>query len=341
MAGDLAAEHASLLAHARLEERMPDAVDERGAARGRDRVGDRARGAHVVEDVRAGVRLQHRAREQRAEEVAVDELPAAVDEEAAVGVAVPGDAEVGALGAHLVDHEAAVLGQQRVGLVVGELAVGLPVGRDQLEPADPLEDRPDHRPRHPVAAVEHDLERPDRRGVDERQRPLGELAVDVDLLDAPGRAGGVAEPLGHERADVADPRVARQRERALAHELRPRVRLRVVRRRAHQPAVERARADEEVEHLGPDHPRVEHVRALGDHPVAVARRQLRRGQAHVAAEADPQLARGLAAQPGEHARERAADLLGHVAVDLLAVQAADVVGLEDLLRDGGRHGGRG
>ena len=41
--------------------------------------------------------------------------------------------------------------------------------------------------------------------------------------------------------------------------------------------------------------------------------------------------RRLAAQPREHARERAADLLGDVAVDLLAVEAADVVGLEDLL----------
>ena len=66
VAGDLAAERAALLAHARLEERVPDAVHERGAARRRDRVGDRARGAHVVEDVGAGVRLQHRAREQRA-----------------------------------------------------------------------------------------------------------------------------------------------------------------------------------------------------------------------------------------------------------------------------------
>ena len=43
--------------------------------------------------------------EQRGEEVAVDELAGVVDEEAAVGVAVPGDAELGALGAHLVDDE--------------------------------------------------------------------------------------------------------------------------------------------------------------------------------------------------------------------------------------------
>ncbi len=39
---------------------------------------------------------------------------------------------------------------------------------------------------------------------------------------------------------------------------------------------------------------------------------------------------GLALQLREHPRERAADQLGDLAVELLAVQAADVVGLEDL-----------
>ena len=207
--------------------------------------------------------------------------------------------------------------------------------------AQRLEDRSDHRPRHPVAAVEHDPQRPDRGRVDERERAAPELRADVDLLAAPRLAVRLAHARDDERADVADAGVARQRERALAHELGPGVRLRVVRRRAHEPAVEPARADEEVEHLRPDHPGVEHVGALGQHPVAVARGQLRRAQPHVAAEPDPQRARRLAAQPREDARERAPDPLGQVAVDLLAVEAADVVGLEDVGRDGRRHGGRG
>jgi hypothetical protein len=45
--------------------------------------------------------FEHRLGQQRGEEVAVDERAVVVDEEAAVGVAVPGDAEVGALRAHL------------------------------------------------------------------------------------------------------------------------------------------------------------------------------------------------------------------------------------------------
>jgi hypothetical protein len=259
----------------------------------------------------------------------------------APGWASSTDPEVGALGEHRLDHETAILGQQRVRIVVRELAVGLPVGRDQLEPVETLEDRAYHRPGHPVAAVEHHLQRPDRGRVDERERALGELAVDVDRLHAPRRAFRLPEPFRDQRPDVADARVARERQRALAHQLRPGVRLRVVRGGAHQPAVELARADEEVEHLGPDHPGVDHVRSLGHHPVAVARGELRRGQPHVAPEADPELADRPAVQPAENPRERAADLLGDVAVDLLAVEAADVVGLEDLRRGGGRHGGRG
>ena len=258
-----------------------------------------------------------------------DELARLVDEEAAVGVAVPGDAEVGLLGAHLLDDEGAVLGQQRVGLVVGELAVGLPVVRDELERVEPLEHGADHRARHAVAAVEHDLQRAHGRRVDEPQRRFLELGVDVDVLRA-ARRRRVAQPVREQPADVADAGVARQRHGAALDQLRARVGLRVVRGRAHQPAVEVARADEVIEHLRADHPGVEHVRALGDQALAIACGELGGGEAHVAPEADPQLARRLVRQLRQHARERAADRLRHVAVYLLAVEAADVVGLEDL-----------
>ena len=81
------------------------------------------------------------------------------------------------------------------------------------------------------------------------------------------RAGPPAACAGFDRAaDVLDAFVARQRDRALAHELRARVGLRVVRGGAHQAAVELARADEVVEHLAADLPGVEHVRALREQP---------------------------------------------------------------------------
>ncbi len=68
-------------------------------------------------------------------------------------------------------------GKQRVGLVVGEVAVGRPVGLDQLE-LEALQQRPDHRSGHAVAAVDDDLQRPGRRAhnvrVDELQRRRSE-----------------------------------------------------------------------------------------------------------------------------------------------------------------------
>jgi hypothetical protein len=315
---------------------VADAICVGDAARARDDVGHGARRADVVEDRRAVVSLGEEVLGQDGgEEVAVDEAPRVVDEEAAIGVAVPRDPEVGPGLVHLVDDEAAVLLEQRVGLVVGEVAVGLPVGRDEVDP-EALEQRADHRAGHAVAAVDDHLQRRDVGRVDEAQGRLVERRGHVDVLGRPGLPVGLAESRLDRAADVVDALVAAERERPRAHELCAGVGLRVVRRGAHQAAIEVARADEEVEHLGAHHPGIEDVRALGDHPGAIATAQLGRGQAHVAAQADAQLAGRFAGQAGEHAHEGAADLLGPLAVELVAVQAADVVGLEDLGDDSHR-----
>ena len=97
MARDLAAEDRVLLAHPGLEERVADAVHQCASAGALDDVGDGAAGANVVEDRRLRLLGEHRLGQQRGQEVAVDERARVVDEEAAVGVAVPGDPEVGAL----------------------------------------------------------------------------------------------------------------------------------------------------------------------------------------------------------------------------------------------------
>ena len=133
VAGHLAAEQPALAAHALLEEGVPDAVEQGHAAVRRDHVGHGAAGAQVVEDLRAGVLDQESLGEQRGDEVAGHELAVLVDEEAAVGVAVPGDAEVGLLGHDALADLAAVLLEQRVGLVVGERAVHLEVHLDAVE----------------------------------------------------------------------------------------------------------------------------------------------------------------------------------------------------------------
>ena len=124
-----------------------------------------------------------------------------------------------------------------------------------------------------------------------------EFVPDVDLLEASRRRARRPSPASISRLDVADPGVAGERQRPLADQLDPGVGLGVVRGGDHRAAVELARADQVVEHLGRDHAGVEHGRALGDQAVAQRRRHRRRGQPHVAAEPDPQLARLLAAQP--------------------------------------------
>ena len=146
MARDLAGEERVLLAHAVLDEGVADAARDRRAAGALDDVGDGARGAQVVEDRLAGVLGEHRLGDQRRDEVARHELAGVVDEEAAVGVAVPGDAEVGAGALDLADDELAVLLEQRVRLVVRERAVGLEVAALGAQ-RQALEDRLHHRAR--------------------------------------------------------------------------------------------------------------------------------------------------------------------------------------------------
>ena len=139
MTGDLARKGGILLAHPRLDEGVADAVHERDSAVALDRFGHGSARSHVVDDLRAWLLLEHALGEQRGHEVAGDELARVVDEEAAVGVAVERDAEVGALVECLRDDELAVLRQQRVRLVVRERAVRVEVAAHRLD-RQPLED---------------------------------------------------------------------------------------------------------------------------------------------------------------------------------------------------------
>ena len=160
----------------------PTRLIERDPACARDRLRHGPARAHVVDHLRARVLLQHRLGEERRHEVARDELAGVVDEEAPVGVAVEGRAEVGAVLAHLADHELAVLGEERVRLVVREVAVWLEVVRDRVD-RDPFEHGRQHHPGHPVRRVDHHAPLLDRIEVDEGQHLVHEGRKDILLPD--------------------------------------------------------------------------------------------------------------------------------------------------------------
>ena len=122
-----------------------------------------------------------------------------VDDEAAVGVAVEREAEVGAV----LDDRALQVDEvgrfERVRLVVGERAVELEVERHDLErqhgQAGRLAEHGRHRqPAHSVSGVDDDLQRPDVTQVDERSKVGGVVGEHVDLGDRTGLGHGLTMP---------------------------------------------------------------------------------------------------------------------------------------------------
>ncbi len=317
---DLSRERRVLLPHPLLDERVTDAVHERRPARLLDRLGDGPARPYVVDHLRAGILLEHGGRKEGGGEVPGDELARVVDEEAAVGITVEGDSEVRALGAGLLDDELAVLGEERVRLVVGKGPVRLEEAADDVELRDALEDGRQHHRGHAVRGVDHDPQRADLGDVDEGQHLVHEPEPDVLLADRAALLDGAEAGL-RAGADLLEAGVASDRERAAAHDLHPRVAARVVRRGDADPAVERELADREVDHLRAHEPEVENVGAAVRRALDRRGSHGRRRDAHVATDRDRARLEVLDVRPP--------DAVGAVLVQLARVQPADVVGLED------------
>lgn len=156
--------------------------------------------------------------DQRGDGRGGDRLAALVDDEAAVGVAVEGEAEVGADLADLGLEVDQVLRVERVGLVVGEGAVQLEVHRDELD-RQTVEHGRHGVAAHAVAGVDGDLERADRGEVDQAEQVVGVAAQGVLLAEGAGRhvAGGdgdsvvVGGPGLDQLADLGEPGVLADR----------------------------------------------------------------------------------------------------------------------------------
>ncbi len=229
-----------------LEEGVADAAKGPIARPPPPRVRHRAARARVIEDHPSGLLLERRAGQQGADEVSGAELSALVDEEAAVGVAVPGDAEVDILAAHPLHDRAAVLLQQRVRPAVGELAARLEVasrsGRSRGARGSGRPSAPPCRcPRRPRSAS---ASPPSGRS---RTRACSWNSSQTSTCSTSPPPGGSGKARGDQPLHVADAGVPGEGEGALAEQLDPGVGLRVVGGGDHRAAVELARADQEVE----------------------------------------------------------------------------------------------
>ena len=253
-----------------------------------------------------------------------------VDDEAAVGVAVEREPEVGAVlddGALQVDE---VRRLERVRLVVREGAVEFEVQRNDLEgqcgqPGGGAEHRWNGESAHAVAGVDHDLERPDAAEVDERAKVRGVVGEHVDLGDGTRCCDirdALLEVVGRAVADRRKPGVERDALCARSRELDAVVRGGVVagrehrRRCLHRPGGEvglvgRAEADRHD---------------VGATPRRTAREcggETRRGVAHVVTDDDsgPRCADLVDEARGER--------LDRLLRESLPDDSADVVGLHD------------
>ena len=162
-----------------------------------------------------------RVGDQRRDRAGADRLAALVDDEAAVGVAVEGEPDVGAVLDDRPLQVAQVLRLQRVGLVVRERAVELEVQRYDVQRQRRAARRravaePDGRDgvaAHAVAGVHDHLQRARPGQVDQPAQERRVVAQQVALGDRAGRsaAGGLPAPASSsccgQVADLGQPAV--------------------------------------------------------------------------------------------------------------------------------------
>ena len=277
---------------------------------------------------RAGLTGQLAGGDQAGQHRRADDRAALVDDEAAVGVAVERQPDVGAGLPHLGLQVGHVRRLDRVGLVVREGAVELVVHRRDVE-VEVAEHGRCGVPGHPAVGVHDDREPPagHRRQL---QQELRIVLEEVALRDA---ARPARRRAGHprRRGRVPASPVSTPSGTACAHILMLVVLGRVVARGEHGAGEALERPGGEVELVGRREPDQRHVGAGGGRSLGEGAGHARRGGPHVVPHD-----RRRSGGPG-HLYKGAADGTGELVVDLVGDGAPHVVRLED----GGEGGGRG
>ena len=335
----LAAEDGVGASHLGLDKGVTDAgADGRTAVLGHD-LGHRAGGDEVVDDRRArnpgqlahGNECGHGRRRQR--------LALLVDDEAAVGVTVEGQPDVGLLGHHPGLQVDQVGGLEGVGLVVGEAAVELEVHRHEVD-REAGEDRRHRVAAHAVARVDDHPQATVGADVDQTAQVVGVRREHVapGALPLPYAVSSIVrDALLGQVPDLDQAAVLADRSGAGAAELDAVVGGRVVAGGEHGARQVEAAAGE-VELVGGGQTDVDNVSALAGGSRGEGRDELGRGRTHVVADHD---GRHVVTSRGEHPDERCAQGLGHLGVELLGDHPPDIVSLDEgreVLAKRGRHG---
>ncbi len=324
VAGVLAAEDRPRAGHLGLDEGVANSRPNGVPAVLGDDLGDRLGRDQVVDHGRTGVLGQLARGDERGEHRRADDLAALVDDEAAVGVAVEGQPDVGAELDDLRLQVRRVGRVDRVRLVVREAAVELEVQRRHLE-RQALEDGRHGVPAHAVARVNNDRERPDVLDAgDELLHVRGVSGQQVLLADRAGLAVVGGQPLVEVAlgvgAQLREAGVLADRLGARQAQLDAVVARRVVAGGEHR-ARHVQRAGGVVEQVGGPQPRLDDVDALARGALGEGPAQLDAGLPHVPRGDDA----GAAGEAGEGGTERAGD----VGVQLARAEPADVIGLDD------------
>ncbi len=213
-----------------------------------------------MDDGRARLPGQLAGGDQRGEHGRADDFAALVHDEAPVGVAVEGEADVRLVLPDRALQVAQVLRLDRVGLVVGERAVELEVKRDRGD-RQALEHRRHCVAAHAVARVDDHLQRADARDVDQLLEVLGVAGEQVPARNRARRAVVGRNPVRDHPLDLGQASLDADRLRARLAELDAVVLGRVVARGDHRAGdvEETARV---VHHVGRAQPAVDDVRAL-------------------------------------------------------------------------------
>ncbi len=295
------------------------------------------RGDQVVDHRRPGLPGQFTRCHQAAHRRRRHRVAALVDHEAPVGIAVERQADVGALLAHerlQIDEVGRI---QRVGLVVGEVAVQFEIQRQHRDRTDRFEHRRRGVARHAVAGVDGHAQRARTRDIDQRMQKGRVVGQHVAVGDGAARCLAVTGRVDTGDQLVADPAqagVGTHRLGARPAEFDAVVGGGVVAGGEHRTrAVECAGGEIELVRRGQPDP--DHVQAAGHHALGEGRRQHRRTVPHVVA--DHHLSGAFFGhQPGE----RRPDLGDEGFIDFRTDQAAYVVRLDHTVdsRSGPRHG---